>query len=293
MDTCGLCYNSPFDPSNSSANLIEFDCESGIDKQFFINVTLVAGGEYVLVVSTSVAGATGPFFIGAYGPSSVVLTGFTPSSSRPITTTGEWLSQCIFRDKMERGEHRIAELAAVGVLDKKWMKTISYWWFYLTPLGSSLIVSSYASSLTSASSLFLRPGGSSGYYYYQAIQVNISTTGSYTFTSVSSIDTYGYLYYTPFDPSYPSANLFTSNDDSGGNGQFLLSAYLYTQYSYVLVVTTYAAYVTGSFSLRASGPSLINFVSFNPSTSIPMTTSSERANGDEFLPNKAHCFAFV
>ncbi len=92
-------------------------------------------------------------------------------------------------------------------------------WFCLTCLAatSSTISSTYSDILSSSSPRFVRPNGTIGnYYYYQAIQVTLSAAGTYSFTSSSSMDTYRYLYYDSFDPSYPSRSLITSDDDSAG-----------------------------------------------------------------------------
>jgi hypothetical protein len=94
-----------------------------------------------------------------------------------------------------------------------------------------------------------------GYFYYQAIQVTVAVGGSYTFTSNSLFDAYGYLYNGFFDPLYPSQNLIASDDDSGGgNGQFQISRSLQSGRIYILVVTTYNTGITGSFTIRATGP---------------------------------------
>jgi hypothetical protein len=48
----------------------------------------------------------------------------------------------------------------------------------------------------------------------------IYQTGTYTFTSGSSIDTYGYFYNQVFDPSYPTSNLIAFDDDGEDGNQF-------------------------------------------------------------------------
>ena len=121
----------------------------------------------------------------------------------------------------------------------------------------------------------MRSGGSSAYYHYQAIRLTVRTSGTYSFTSVSSIDTYGYLYNSPVDPSYPSQNLITSDDDGGGGSQFRVQSYLSSGSSYVLIVTTFSTNVFGSFSVQASGPASIDMTGFTPSTSRPIRTTSE------------------
>jgi hypothetical protein len=94
--------------------------------------------------------------------------------------------------------------------------------------------------------------------------VSTNTSGTYTFASRSSLDTYGYLYQGSFDPSDPSQNLMTSNDDSGGKRQFLFSSYLSAGSSYILIITTAGMDVVGDFSIRVSGPSSVGCAAFTP-----------------------------
>ena len=89
------------------------------------------------------------------------------------------------------------------------------------------------------------------------------------------MNTYGYLYNDPIDPSYPTQNLIVSNDGSGSNGQFRIVVGLSYGSSYVLLVTTSDASGTGDFSVSASGPSSIGLSAFNPSTSRPVGPTSE------------------
>lgn len=138
---------------------------------------------------------------------------------------------------------------------------------------TTLSPSLYYGSLWS-SQYFYRPTQSDGYYYYEALRFRVSTTGSYRFTSSSSMDTFGLLYNSPFDPSYSSLNLITSDDDGGGSRQFTINSYLQSGQTYVLVVTTYAPRVSGSYSIYTSGPQSISLSSFTPSTSRPIQTTT-------------------
>jgi hypothetical protein len=124
----------------------------------------------------------------------------------------------------------------------------------------------YSGSLSYSSPIFVRPGATSGSYYFQALRVTVSTTGTYFFTSISSIDTYGCFYNDPVDPSYPSQNLITFNDDGSGGNQFGFNVTLVSGRTYVLIATTYSATVTGSFSIRALGPAWIGLTAFTPPT---------------------------
>jgi hypothetical protein len=96
----------------------------------------------------------------------------------------------------------------------------------------------------------------------------VFTTGTYTFTSSSTIDTYGCFYNDPVNPSYPSQNLITSDDDGAGSGnQFRVNVTLVSGRTYALIVTTYSTTVTGSFSIRTSGPAWVTMTAFTPTTS--------------------------
>ena len=131
----------------------------------------------------------------------------------------------------------------------------------------------YSSAVSSNSPIFYWPDGSTdSYYYFQAIQITVATTGTYTFTSNSSIDMIAYFYGTSFDPSDPFTNLITDDDDSGSQLQFRIHVHLQSGSTYILVVTTHRGSVTGSFSVVATGPATIGLASITPSTSRPITT---------------------
>lgn len=102
--------------------------------------------------------------------------------------------------------------------------------------------------------------------------MTVDTNSTFTFTSSSTIDTYGILYNYPADPSYPNQNLIMSDDDSDGGRQFRIIAALTSGSTYVLIVTTYAPAVVGSFSVRAYGASTVALVAFTPSTIRPIIT---------------------
>ena len=123
-------------------------------------------------------------------------------------------------------------------------------------MSPSMIISNYTGELTINSPDYSRAGGRiSGSYYYQAYEVRVATTGTYYFTTSSTIpDTYGYLYQGNFYPSHPSYNIYTQDDDSAGNRQFKLTATLRSDMTYILVFTTYNERATGSFNIVVSGP---------------------------------------
>ena len=110
-------------------------------------------------------------------------------------------------------------------------------------------------------------------YYYEAIQLIVKRTDSYTVTSKSSIDTYGYIYRNNFYPYSPSLNIIVEDDDSGGNRDFKLTSSLQAGAAYILVVTTFSPGVTGSFGIVTSNPGMIDFIPLN-------NPSSDHTNDD-------------
>jgi hypothetical protein len=109
---------------------------------------------------------------------------------------------------------------------------------------------------------YTRPGGSPN-TYYEAIQLIVPTTGYYEITSLSTMDTHGYLYNGSFYPSNPQLNQIAHNDDGSANNQFKLPVFLQAGVPYTLVVTTHSPLASGPFSVVASGPDNIYFVPIN------------------------------
>ncbi len=108
---------------------------------------------------------------------------------------------------------------------------------------------------------YTRYGTSGANFYYEAIEFRVNTRGMYTFRTSSTIgDTYGYLYQGSFSPAYPSYNIITQDDDNSGNGQFQLTATLQSDMTYILVFTTNREQDVGSFSISASGPDNVFFL---------------------------------
>jgi hypothetical protein len=136
------------------------------------------------------------------------------------------------------------------------------------------VSTSYAGAFSSSSQVFTRPTAAPGRsYYFQALQVSVSTSGIYIFTSDSLIDTIGYFYNSPFDPSNPMANLITDNDDDGAVPfQFSIEVNLEAARTYILVVTTQSEFVTGKFSVSAVGSTSVSLTSITASTSRPIVT---------------------
>ncbi|CAF1591027.1 unnamed protein product [Rotaria magnacalcarata] len=134
------------------------------------------------------------------------------------------------------------------------------------------ILSALSGELSPAAGVFNRPDSyDEGTQYYQAIEVSVQTSGMYTLTSDSEIDTFGYFYHDSFDPSLPENNLITADDDSGDISlQFGLEVYLQAGNKYILVVTTHGMYETGDFSILTHGPDHVELNPFTPSTSQPL-----------------------
>lgn len=136
-----------------------------------------------------------------------------------------------------------------------------------------IIPTSSSGELSTSSPIFYRPGSPGPeFYYFQAFQVTATLPGEYKFTTSSSFDTRGYFYQTSFDPSDPTVNLMVQDDDSGTGLQFRIQAYLQAGQTYVLVVTTHREYITGNFSVLATGPTTLTINTITPSTSRPITT---------------------
>mgnify|MGYP006973174704 FL=1 len=96
-------------------------------------------------------------------------------------------------------------------------------------------------------------------YYYEAIQINIIKSGSYTFSSNSSMIPYGYLYRDYFNQFNISENLLFENCGGCHHRDFKLLAYLHSNTTYILIVTTFESNVAGSVEIFASGPTIVTF----------------------------------
>jgi len=119
---------------------------------------------------------------------------------------------------------------------------------------SSVIQTNYSSVLTSDSQTYARISCELEKYYYEAIQVKVFTAGTYTFGSISSIDTYGYLYESDFNPFNPTVNLQAQNDNGCGNLQLQIITELQMNRTCILIVSTSSPNATGLFSIFVSGP---------------------------------------
>ncbi|CAF1065535.1 unnamed protein product [Rotaria sordida] len=292
-----LTTTSPifYRPANPTVNLVTDNDDSGGALQFRIEAHLQSGRTYVLVVTTHRETVIGSFSVSATGPVSISLTSITPSTSRPITTlstppsvsssyanTLSTSSPVFYRPAVTTHRESVTGSFLVSATGPASISLTS-----ITPSTSRPITtpstppsvsSSYASVLSTTSPIFYRPYGmTSKYYYFKAIQVTASTAGIYVFKSNNTMDTRAYFYQNSFDPSDPTVNLVTDNDDGGGYPNFRIEAKLESGRTYILVVTTHRESVIGSFSVSATGPASISFTSITPSTSRPITTLSTPA----------------
>ncbi|CAF4100912.1 unnamed protein product, partial [Rotaria sp. Silwood2] len=137
---------------------------------------------------------------------------------------------------------------------------------------SLMAVPTYSSVLTFNSQTFCHRTDNclDSPFFYEALQLNISMDGNYTFLCNSSMDTYGYLYNNTFDPVYPTMNILAIDDDSGGNYQFMFSMFLQTLSQYILVATTYNKNITGPFTITAHGLAPVGFTRINISSKSSM-----------------------
>jgi hypothetical protein len=105
-------------------------------------------------------------------------------------------------------------------------------------------------------------------HYFTAIRLNVSTDGTYSFFSNSTIDSYGYLYNGSFNASKPLVNLMLENDNSYGRLQFLIVAVLQRNITYTLVYTTRSPLITGRFQIKIYGPSIVDLDQLNISSVV-------------------------
>lgn len=102
----------------------------------------------------------------------------------------------------------------------------------------------------------------------------VFASGLYSFTTASSIDTYGLLYDDTFDPSMPSGNLMEYDDDGGIGLQFKITTYLAASKTYTLIVTTHRSSAVGSFSGTAAGPTPLALTAFGTTTTPAIVSTS-------------------
>ena len=95
--------------------------------------------------------------------------------------------------------------------------------------------------------------------FYKTISFIAPTSGDITLATIAASlapgaadDTYLTLYQTSFDPASPATNFLRGDDDSGANQLSSLTHTLTAGTTYIVVVSTFANGVTGTFTLQAS-----------------------------------------
>ena len=144
-------------------------------------------------------------------------------------------------------------------IEIRWGNVLSFLFVSLaTPVPTQ---SFYTSILTRNSSYFCLGGNCSAYglHYYQSIGFMTATSGEYVIQSNSSLDTVGYIFNSTVRQTTDVSGALMSDDESGGNGQFLMRISLRAMFNYTLLVTTSLSNITGSFSVSGGGDPPINF----------------------------------
>ena len=92
-------------------------------------------------------------------------------------------------------------------------------------------------------------------YYYESLEIEAKTSGYYMFSHDDDLDIYGYLYEYSFDPYSSMDTSFARSDMDCKKSQFKITAYLQSNITYILVITTKydAVNIKGPFSLIVSG----------------------------------------
>ena len=96
-------------------------------------------------------------------------------------------------------------------------------------------------------------------FYYESIKINVIQSGVYTFSSMSNMRTYGYLYKEHFNPYDPYKGLFSHNYGGCGAQGFRTTAELHFNGTYTLVVSTLSENDIGSFLVLVSSSNSVTF----------------------------------
>lgn len=121
-----------------------------------------------------------------------------------------------------------------------------------------VIETNYFSNLTKDNQKYGRTGCQS-LHYYETIEINLITSGIYTFESDNYEILYGYLYQDYFNPLNPMQNLLLQNYRGCSTFDFKLVSYLHSNITYILLVTTFLKNKTDRFTIFAYGPEEIIF----------------------------------
>jgi hypothetical protein len=102
---------------------------------------------------------------------------------------------------------------------------------------------------------------------YDVFSFTVDASGSYSFTSTSSYDNYGFLYQGSFNPTAQFTNVIIGDDDSaGGSGNYGFTMNLSTGTNYFLVSTGFHDSDFGAFTTTIDG---LGNVSGGAATSVP------------------------
>lgn len=128
-------------------------------------------------------------------------------------------------------------------------------------------------SLTTSSPLASAENGAGQVYYFKAYTFQVTTPGTYTFSSSSSFDSYAYLYLSDsFYFQYPQTyHYILEQDDENNSTSNFGFQHTFTPGKYTLVVTTFSSYQTGTYSFTASGPASLTFTNAVLVPGIPPT----------------------
>ncbi|CAF0927344.1 unnamed protein product [Adineta ricciae] len=143
-----------------------------------------------------------------------------------------------------------------------------------------VIQSTYRSALTQNHRTYFRdPCQRLNKVNYEAIQVNVTENGFYTFLSrgdgVKGLPTItSYIYEHDFYPSIPFGNLISEEDKSCSRNGDIITVRLMPNIQYVLVVTTCNSNVTTDFIVQVSGRSAVSLERVDPSPDIHRNYSS-------------------
>ena len=109
-------------------------------------------------------------------------------------------------------------------------------------------------------------------YYHHVYSIVAPVTGYYSITSVSSIDTFGSLYYPTFNASAPLNDIKEYDNDGAGSGQFQIIMNMKANTQYLFVVTTYSRNITCSYTIVVSGLHRVNLNRIYNSTDTDTST---------------------
>ena len=87
IGTMSYLFDTSFDPSNLSMNLINMDDNSLANREVRMGVSLQSGRKYILVVTNVQPSITGMFWVSVHGPNTIFITSIMPSTGKSILYT--------------------------------------------------------------------------------------------------------------------------------------------------------------------------------------------------------------